>query len=477
MNKKIIIASASLGLLLIIYLGFTIYFSSHYFWNTIIGSVECGGKTSSYVIEQNEALADGYSLNITDREGNIFTIIGSEISYKYIPSGEEESILKEQNAFAWPTCLFKSHTYELDSSVEYDADEFSEIFDSLMLFSSDYIEEPVDARIEITESEYSVIDETYGNMPVKEEIYSETTEALNNQIESITLSDKCYVEPKIKANDDKIKSALKQIDTYTASTVHYLIENTDETLSSDKILQMITVDDDFSVSINENKVSEYVQYLASKYNTYGDVRAFKTSSGDIVNIGGGDYGWVISKSKEKAQLLEDIKKGSPTEREPVYEQTAVCSGPNDIGNTYVEIDYGKQHLWFYKNGSLVVETDIVSGNINQQNGSVDGIYKIVYKEKDATLVGENYSSAVKYFMPFAYNIGIHDASWRDKFGGDIYKASGSHGCINVPEPVALTIFQNIDVGTPVVAYYREPVALTNNAAAQSNAFSYVKPTQ
>ena len=74
MNKKIIIASASLGLLLIIYLGFTIYFSSHYFWNTIIGSVECGGKTSSYVIEQNEALADGYSLNITDCEGNIFTV-------------------------------------------------------------------------------------------------------------------------------------------------------------------------------------------------------------------------------------------------------------------------------------------------------------------------------------------------------------------------------------------------------------------
>ena len=67
MNKKIIIASASLGLLLIIYLGFTIYFSSHYFWNTIIGSVECGGKTSSYVIEQNETEKLERKISIKER--------------------------------------------------------------------------------------------------------------------------------------------------------------------------------------------------------------------------------------------------------------------------------------------------------------------------------------------------------------------------------------------------------------------------
>ena len=163
------------------------------------------------------------------------------------------------------------------------------------------------------------------------------------------------------------------------------------------------------------------------------------------------------------------------EREPVYEQTALYRGSDDIGNTYIEIDYTKQHMWYYKDGALQMESDFVSGNLARQNGSVDGVYKIVYKQRNATLVGEGYSSPVSYFMPFAYNIGIHDASWRDTFGGTIYKTSGSHGCINVPPAFAEQLFNAVDKGTPVVAYYREAVTLTNNAAKMSNAYSYVAP--
>ena len=45
--------------------------------------------------------------------------------------------------------------------------------------------------------------------------------------------------------------------------------------------------------------------------------------------------------------------------------------------------------------------------------------------------------------------GIHDASWRNKFGGTIYKSNGSHGCVNVPTDVAAKLYQRIEVGTPV----------------------------
>ena len=55
-------------------------------------------------------------------------------------------------------------------------------------------------------------------------------------------------------------------------------------------------------------------------------------------------------------------------------------------------------------------------------------------------------------MPFNGGIGIHDASWRNKFGGEIYKTGGSHGCVNSPYEVAKAIFDNIEVGTPVVCY-------------------------
>ena len=29
-------------------------------------------------------------------------------------------------------------------------------------------------------------------------------------------------------------------------------------------------------------------------------------------------------------------------------------------------------------------------------------------------------------------VGFHDATWRNRFGGTIYKTNGSHGCINTP---------------------------------------------
>lgn len=76
-------------------------------------------------------------------------------------------------------------------------------------------------------------------------------------------------------------------------------------------------------------------------------------------------------------------------------------------------------------------------------------------------------------MVFAYNVGFHDADWRNEFGQEIYKTSGSHGCINMPPEKAEELYQILQVGTPVIAYYREPVELTAENAKISNAYSYV----
>ena len=320
-----------------------------------------------------------------------------------------------------------------------------------------------------------MIEEKKGCKPIYDSILAEVKDALDNELPKLNLSDNCYEAPEITKDSDTIKNEKEALDKYTASTVTYKIEGADEKLDSAKILDMLSISDDGSVSIDDANVTKYVQQLASKYNTFGRKRSFKTSSGDTIEIGGGDYGWVVSKKNEKAQLLSDLEGGKPVEREPVYEQTALHRGADDIGNTYIEIDYTKQHMWYYKDGALQMESDFVSGNLARQNGSVDGVYKIVYKQRNATLVGEGYSSPVSYFMPFAYNIGIHDASWRDTFGGTIYKTSGSHGCINVPPAFAEQLFNAVDKGTPVVAYYREAVTLTNNAAKMSNAYSYVAP--
>ena len=458
-----------------VYVGFGIYYNKHFFPKTTIGELACGNKTAEYVKNKHIDGASTYLLTVYDRPGNKFSIAGPDFDYQYEATGEEEALLKKQNGFTWPVDIFQSHNYDMNRSFSYNEAALEGLIDDLQIFDEDYITQPEDAHIDLSEEEAKVIEEVDGNAPIRNRILSEITQAVDNQETKLTLSDACYEEPAVHASDSIISDTMANITKYTSSTIHYLIDDADENLDSKTILHMLNIGDDGTVTLNEDKVTQFVQHLASTYNTYGDVREFKTSSGDTVKIGGGDYGWVINKSKEAEQIRNDLSGGKPVEREPVYEQTAKQSGLDDIGDTYVEIDYTKQHLWYYKEGKLITETDIVSGNIARKNGSPDGVFKIAYKQKDATLVGENYASDVKYFMPFAYNVGIHDASWRSTFGGDIYKTSGSHGCINVPTKIARKLFETLDVGTPVIAFYRDPVTLITENCKISNAYSYRDP--
>ena len=100
----------------------------------------------------------------------------------------------------------------------------------------------------------------------------------------------------------------------------------------------------------------------------------------------------------------------------------------------------------------MTESDCVSGNISKNNGTHVGIYGITYKERNATLRGANYASHVSYWMPFNGNEGMHDASWRSSFGGDIYLTGGSHGCVNLPVANAEKIFNVVEKGEAVIVY-------------------------
>ena len=75
------------------------------------------------------------------------------------------------------------------------------------------------------------------------------------------------------------------------------------------------------------------------------------------------------------------------------------------------------------------------------------------KQRRRILRGPGYASFVNYWMPVNGNIGLHDATWRKEFGGEIYKTSGSHGCINLPYEKAEKIFEKAEVGLPVIMYY------------------------
>ena len=92
------------------------------------------------------------------------------------------------------------------------------------------------------------------------------------------------------------------------------------------------------------------------------------------------------------------------------------------------------------------------GDPTKGHDTPKGIYRLAYKARDQVLEGQGYASPVNYWMPFVDGCGFHDADWRDRFGGSIYKGDGSHGCLNLPPSVAKQLYDMIEAGTAILIY-------------------------
>jgi hypothetical protein len=483
--KKILFVFLALILLLIIaYVGIGFYFRSHFFPGTRFDSVDIGNKTLEQAKELIQKSVDEYTLLVTDADGNTYNLKGSDFSLSMPDDGSLEDTLTKQNSFLWISGIFSNQEIEQDFTGSYDSDKLQTAIKNLSCFSPSNTVEPTNASLTYSEEEkkFVVTPEQRGNALNESAAIAKITSAVDQLALDVSLTDDEYQQASITSGDATLNAAADTANTYLGTTITYDIYGTkstdeDDVIDADRISGWISISDDYEVSINEKAVYSFVQSLASKYNTYAHSRSFTTSLGDTITVSGGDYGWIIDRDDETAQIIADLQSSETNiERDPVYQQTAMAAGPNDLGNTYLEIDYDNQHFYYYQNGELKLDSDIVSGNVNVGNGSPDGIFSLKYKQKDATLVGEDYESKVRYFMVFAYNVGFHDADWRSSFGGSIYLSSGSHGCINLPVSVAESLYNLLSSDKiPVIAYYRNPIKLTSENAKQSNAMSYVSP--
>ncbi len=457
----------------VVYIAVGVFFGSHFYPETSINGINVSFCDEEGAQEKIRDDAEDYMLAVHDRNDVVMYVTADAIDYRYEPDGSVGALLDGQKPMQWPFNIFDSHDCTVEVHTSYDTEKLEEVVRAMDCFIEENIEAPTDAYIAYTEEDgYVIIPETQGNQPVEERVIADIMEAIENRMTLLRLDDDDYEKPAVTSDDEKLAEQMAVIEKYRSMSVTYIISGYDQVLDGETIMTWIEFGDDLSVTVDEDKAAAYAQSLASLYNTYADVRSFKTSAGDTIQIGGGDYGWVIDKAGEAEQLIEDIINGESVEREPVWEQRAFTEGTDDIGNTYIEIDYTGQHLYYYVDGELAVESDVVTGRLSNGNGSPDGVFKVISRKSPATLVGEDYESDVTYFLPFAYNVGMHDADWRSSFGGEIYKTNGSHGCVNMPYDKIEEIFEQVEIGTPVIAYYREDVTLTSESSRISNAYSY-----
>lgn len=451
-NIPLTIFISFLALLFIVYIAGSFYFMRRFLPNTSFNDKDVSRMTEEEAEEVLTEEVSAYTLTVIGRENTGGMIKAADIALKPVFNGIIGEYLDRQNAFTWPVSFFKSPSFESDNVVSFDEKRLSAALASLGIF--DGAREPRDAYLSdySNETGYTVIPEDPGTVLFRDKTEDVVAKAVDILQREIILDDEgCYKEPGVFQDDPTLNELMNNLNRFVQVKLTIDYGDNSEVVDGELVGQWIAVDGT-KVTLDESKVKEYVDSLAKAHDTFGIAREFTTHSGETITVRGGNYGWWTDRPNTTAALTEAIMNGQSGEFEPVYFSEAVVHGDSDIGDDYVEVDLDDQHVYVYKDNQLVVQSDCVSGKVSAGNFTPDGTYAITYKERDATLVGETYSSPVSYWMPFNGNIGMHDASWRSSFGGDIYVTGGSHGCVNLPKSKAAEIFDNVEKGEPVIVY-------------------------
>lgn len=443
-----------------IYLAFSLFFIGHYYPGTQIGEVDCGLRTVAEAQHLITEKAGQYALHLSGREGTEAILTAQDLGIVFLPDDELEELSKKQNGFGWPSFLWKRDAYEVPVSVAYAEEALEERLSDVMLFQKKLMRAPKDAFIGEYDTEsgrYPIIAEDEGTLIDLEKAKEVIILAVEAMQEELSLEEAgCYVEPSIKSDDKALNAFCDKLNQYVAARVEYDWHGIPELVDGNLIKDWLEIDwQKQTVELKEDAVRDYINALSRKNDSYGKPRKFRTSKNHEIYVKPGNYGWRIDRDKEAKALTAIIRRGEQLYKEPEYFYTAAARGPDDIGSSYVEIDLTAQHLYLYVDGRLITESDFVSGNVSRGHTTPEGVFGLTYKTRNATLRGRGYATPVSYWMPFNGNIGMHDAAWRSKFGGDIYLKNGSHGCINLPVKEAEKIYEHVSTGFPVICYNDE----------------------
>lgn len=457
----VIAACVILVSLFAMYLALSRYYSGGFSYGTWINGIYCTGKSVS---EANEALLSqcGYGgLAISMGDGRFYTILPSDVNFSATFQEPLEKYLQRQNPYLWIDNLIGTHgEKEISPAVSYDKKLFEDKLESFGILT-----DPPDSdlKIEIQKGEegYYLVNERQDvfDTALAKELIQNAFETMEPELD--LRAQGCYRDLPLTQEMEDTLRLWEQVSKWQDCGIVYRFGEEEVPVDSGTAGGFIRLDEsgnfaldpDGKLCIDEEKVFAFVDELAGRYDTVGAARDFHSTRGDIVKVEGGIYGNKIDTEAEKEYLLDAFQKRKREVHTPAYSQQAKAQGLDDIGDTYIEVDMTQQMLYYYVEGELVIETPVVTGNTSLRRGTPSGTNYVYAKQRNRTLRGPDYASFVKYWIPVCGNIGIHDASWRSTYGGEIYKRNGSHGCINTPHDEVSRLYEMVEVGTPCIMFY------------------------
>lgn len=457
----------------LVYLGLAYYYEDGFLYGTYINDVYCTGKS---VEEVNRELNDNFEFDGIEVKSlnRSYYLSSDELSFYYDYKEPLDYFIEEQIPFLWIENVMQSDSFQVTPDISYDEAALNrfcqEIFKKESRKDQEVYIAATDMGYRLVDHKADLLDQNLTVNAIQKALLEGKTslnlkEAGCYYHGDFTKEEQLLVDFFNDINDFQNKEILfhfgsetKKMETGSIakmlSCYDFLRENKTK-ISEDELKRFykpIKVKDGtfFVLSLNMKAVKEELSLFLEDYQSLKQ-HEFTTYDGRKLTIKGGTYGNLINTRTEQKKLVEFLESNEKSyDRIPEYTKKALYQEKNDIGNTYIEIDLKNQRMYYFENGDLKIETDVVTGN----NGSTPECVCSIYgKQKNRILRGPGYASPVKFWIPVKGGIGIHDASWRNKFGGEIYKGNGSHGCINTPLEEVTQLYEMAEIGTPVIMYY------------------------
>lgn len=422
-------------------------YKSVFLTNTYINNIDVSGLTVEQAEEKIKQPLEDVAVHYFDAT----SIIPSEklnatSSYKT----DIKTAFDSQDHLWWFKSFCHPSYFHASPDISYDLSDLGELIQEFS-FVQDCIE-PDDAKIIYENGIFQIQKETEGTKPDIERMTEEIRETVQKETYNVDVSD-CQILPSVTSNDLSLTEQMEALNS--RDTIEIDAGGGKTYTMSKEEFQNIICWDGSNISLNETLLSDCVQSLSDKYSTFGEQRQFITHSGEEVFVGGSvkdDFGYEINLEKTKENLSDTILNGKGTCEINWKQQGKTRSDLNDFGSTYAEVSIQDQHVWYYRDGECVFDSDTVTG-LPALGGTTPGVFHVLYKQSPSVLKGEDYETPVTYWMPFTYTgTGFHDASWRSKFGGSLYLTTGSHGCVNLPADKAAELYGLIQTGDPVIVY-------------------------
>lgn len=462
MKRRRIAVCAAVFLLLTAaaYYGLCRYYENGFRLGTWINGVYCTGKSVKEVNDMLSARVPSELFVVKDIDGKTENISLKEISYSVNYKKPLSEIKEAQDPNLWISGFKNKFKSEIKPEIQYDTDNLEKALMSLSFVRAEQKYNNPTVSIEKTPQGYTLRDDKLKRLNV-EKLAEGVRQALDAGEFSYCVEESCYENLPYTDREKEQYELWRKIQEFQDCGIIYDMGDRRIPIDAAVTSKWIAVTDAGEFELDERGelktdkrgIEEFIDSLIAEYDTLGAERSFQATRGETVLVKGGTYGTKLNRAAEIKYLTEAFETKKREVHIPQYVSTGKVRGKDDIGDTYIEIDMTQQTMYYYEEGVLLLETPVVTGNTGRRMGTPEGTCYVYNKQRNRVLRGENYASFVNYWVPVKGNIGIHDASWRSDYGGEIYKTNGSHGCINTPYDVMAKLYDRVEIGTPVILFY------------------------